>query len=72
MREHPDPLERAELTAKDELVAELVGVYASRRERGEPTQLMLLVALAAANGPDTAAQLHALISLYEALLDSDS
>lgn len=72
MHDHLDPLERAEAESRDELVGELIRLYASRRLRGEPTQLLFLVARASAHSLEAAVQLHDIIDVYDALLANAS
>lgn len=68
MHDYLDPLERAEAAERDELVGELIRLYASRRLRGAPTRLQVLVERAAAHSPEAAVDLRDAIDVYEALL----
>jgi hypothetical protein len=66
--DYPDPPERERLTELDWLLADLVGVYADRRERGMPPQAHDLLAVAAEFGDGAAAKLRTVLALYEALI----
>jgi hypothetical protein len=66
--DYPDPPERERLTELDWLLADLVGVYVDRRERGMPPQAHDLLAVAAEFGDGAAAKLRTVLALYEALI----
>lgn len=68
----PDPPERERLTELDWLLADLVGVYVDRRERGMPPQAHDLLAVAAEFGDGATAKLRTVLALYEALIADET
>lgn len=72
-RDHADdPGERERLSEEDLFLAELVGEYADRRDRGLPPRAHDLLARAAEFGNDAATKLRTVLALYEALAGADS
>jgi hypothetical protein len=72
-RNHPDPVERAELTETDPAIAALVGRYVERREYHETPCVHDLLAAAAEFGDAAVDVLRTVIACYEAMrADDDS
>ena len=67
MTDHPDPAERFELDAQDQLVAGLLGRYVQRREGGQPPSLHDLLAVAAEFGAGAVQALRTVVAFYEAM-----
>jgi hypothetical protein len=66
-RDHPDPVERAELTERDLAIAALVGRYVERREHHETPCVHDLLAAAAEFGDAAVDILRTVIACYEAM-----
>jgi hypothetical protein len=62
-----DPPERAALSQEDRFLANLVGTYADRRDRGAPPRAHDLLACAAEFGDSALSKLRAVLALYETL-----
>ena len=70
-RDHPDPVERGELTETDLAVAALVGRYVERREHHETPCVRDLLAAAAEFGDAAVDVLRTVLACYEAMCASD-
>lgn len=72
-RDHPDPVERAELTETDLAIAALVGRYVERREHHDTPRVHDLLAAATEFGDAAVDVLRTVIACYEAMrADDDS
>jgi hypothetical protein len=70
--DHADPAERARTVEEDLFLADLVGEYADRRDRGQPPLAHDLLARAAELGDCASAKLRTVLALYETLLAADA
>lgn len=68
-RDHLDPVELAELAAEDQALSNLLDEYVRRRELAMAPCVLDLMAAAAEFGDRAAANLRAVIALYERLRD---
>ena len=67
MIDHPEPVERAELTEQDLAIAALVGRYVERREHHETPCIHDLLAAAAEFGDAAVDVLRTVLACYEAM-----
>jgi hypothetical protein len=66
-RDHPHPVQRAELTEQDLAIAALVGRYIERREHHETPCVHDLLAAAAEFGDAAVDVLRTVLACYEAM-----
>jgi len=66
-RQHPDPVEREQLTEQDLAIATLVGRYIERREHHEAPCVHDLLAAAAEFGSPAIDALRTVLACYEAM-----